>query len=244
MRLVLLRGTDVTLLREGESRRVACRRCSHRSHLNMRVMSRSGSARCLAGHLFSQRNMAVIARCCNGTAIPNLKRKQKDRMVELMLETARKVLPNDEELQARFADYIRWGAQIAVTASQPGSESSTLEPFRNGIGPQGATLNSRDGAHIPHAARFTSCNAASREGPGAGQAILLGEAGIGARRRETRRPATAVVVVTSRCSSPWEPRRAITPRWLGGRGHRNHGRGTESAWRGVRGVRPARSQDH
>jgi hemoglobin len=50
----------------------------------------------------------------------SLRPDQKDRWVALMLETAREVLPNDEELQARFADYIRWGARIAVTASQPG----------------------------------------------------------------------------------------------------------------------------
>ena len=42
---------------------------------------------------------------------------QKERWVELMLETAREVFPNDNELQARFADYIRWGAQIALVAS-------------------------------------------------------------------------------------------------------------------------------
>jgi len=50
----------------------------------------------------------------------NLRPDQKERWVDLMLETAREVLPDDAELQARFADYIRWGAQIAVTASQPG----------------------------------------------------------------------------------------------------------------------------
>jgi truncated hemoglobin YjbI len=36
----------------------------------------------------------------------NLSSEQKDRWVELMLETAPEVLPNDAELQARFADYI------------------------------------------------------------------------------------------------------------------------------------------
>jgi hemoglobin len=50
----------------------------------------------------------------------SLRPDQRDRWVELMLETAREVLPNDADLQARFADYIRWGARIAVTASQPG----------------------------------------------------------------------------------------------------------------------------
>jgi hemoglobin len=54
----------------------------------------------------------------------SLKADQKDRWVELMLETAREVLPNDAELQARFADYIRWGAGIAVTASQPAFETT------------------------------------------------------------------------------------------------------------------------
>jgi hemoglobin len=52
----------------------------------------------------------------------SLRSDQRDRWVELMLESAREVLPNDAELQARFADYIRWGARIAVTASQPGFE--------------------------------------------------------------------------------------------------------------------------
>jgi hypothetical protein len=31
-----------------------------------------------------------------------------ERWVELVIETAREVLPNDPELQARFADDIRW----------------------------------------------------------------------------------------------------------------------------------------
>ena len=44
---------------------------------------------------------------------------QKDRWVQLMLETAQEVFPNDEALQRRFADYIEWGARIAVAASQP-----------------------------------------------------------------------------------------------------------------------------
>jgi hemoglobin len=52
----------------------------------------------------------------------------KDRWVDLMLETAREVLPNDGELQARFADYIRWGARIAVTASQPDFQIEHVGP--------------------------------------------------------------------------------------------------------------------
>jgi hemoglobin len=58
----------------------------------------------------------------------NLRPEQKDRWVDLMLETAREVLPNDAELQARFADYISWGAGIALTASQPGFEIQHVGP--------------------------------------------------------------------------------------------------------------------
>jgi hemoglobin len=54
---------------------------------------------------------------------------QKDRWVELMLETAREILPNHSELQQRFADYIRWGAGIALTASQPGFEIRHVGPI-------------------------------------------------------------------------------------------------------------------
>jgi hemoglobin len=53
---------------------------------------------------------------------------QKERWVHLMLETAQEVLPKDAELQARFADYIQWGAQIAVAASQPGFEIQHVGP--------------------------------------------------------------------------------------------------------------------
>jgi hemoglobin len=58
----------------------------------------------------------------------NLRPEQKDRWVDLMLETAREVLPNDAELQARFADYISWGAGIALTAPQPGFEIQHVGP--------------------------------------------------------------------------------------------------------------------
>jgi hemoglobin len=37
-----------------------------------------------------------------------------------MLETAREILPDDEALQRRFAEYIEWGTRIALEASQPG----------------------------------------------------------------------------------------------------------------------------
>lgn len=53
---------------------------------------------------------------------------QKERWVRLMLETAEEVLPKDTELQARFADYIRWGAEIAVEASRPGFEIQHVGP--------------------------------------------------------------------------------------------------------------------
>jgi hemoglobin len=66
----------------------------------------------------------VLERHRNLALTPN----QKERWVELMLETAREVLPNDSELQARFADYIRWGAQIALEASQPGFEIERVGP--------------------------------------------------------------------------------------------------------------------
>jgi hypothetical protein len=38
----------------------------------------------------------------------SLRPLQMERWVELVIETAREVLPNDPELQARFADDIRW----------------------------------------------------------------------------------------------------------------------------------------
>jgi hemoglobin len=53
---------------------------------------------------------------------------QKERWIHLMLETAQEVLPKDTQLQARFADYIRWGAQIAVEVSQPGFEIEHVGP--------------------------------------------------------------------------------------------------------------------
>jgi hypothetical protein len=46
----------------------------------------------------------------------------------LMLENRSGSATNDAELQARFADYIRWGAGIAMTASQPGFEIQHVGP--------------------------------------------------------------------------------------------------------------------
>jgi len=53
---------------------------------------------------------------------------QKDRWVQLMLETAREILPDDDALQRRFAEYIEWGARIAVAASQPGFKIDHVGP--------------------------------------------------------------------------------------------------------------------
>jgi len=53
---------------------------------------------------------------------------QKDRWVQLMLETAREILPDDNALQRRFAEYIEWGARMAVAASQPGFKIDHVGP--------------------------------------------------------------------------------------------------------------------
>jgi hemoglobin len=45
---------------------------------------------------------------------------QRARWAQLMIETARDVLPADELLQNRFAEYIEWGTRIAQDVSQPG----------------------------------------------------------------------------------------------------------------------------
>jgi hemoglobin len=43
---------------------------------------------------------------------------QRDRWIELMLQTSREELPDDLLFQQRFASYIRWGAGIAQGVSQ------------------------------------------------------------------------------------------------------------------------------
>jgi hemoglobin len=43
---------------------------------------------------------------------------QRDRWIELMLQTSREELPDDLLFQQRFASYIRWGADIAQGVSQ------------------------------------------------------------------------------------------------------------------------------
>jgi hemoglobin len=57
-----------------------------------------------------------------------LTQAQKERWVTLMLETARETLPDDEALQQRFAEYIEWGARIAVVASQPDFKIEHIGP--------------------------------------------------------------------------------------------------------------------
>jgi hemoglobin len=48
----------------------------------------------------------------------HITKAQRDRWVELMLETAREVLPANEIFQERFRSYIEFGADIALRASQ------------------------------------------------------------------------------------------------------------------------------
>ena len=54
---------------------------------------------------------------------------QKERWLQLMLETGREVLPADEALQQRFAEYLRWGAAIAVDVSQSGFQPGDVGPM-------------------------------------------------------------------------------------------------------------------
>jgi hemoglobin len=48
----------------------------------------------------------------------HISKAQRDRWVELMIETAREVLPSDEVFQERFRSYIDYGADIALQVSQ------------------------------------------------------------------------------------------------------------------------------
>ena len=59
---------------------------------------------------------------------------QRDRWVELMIETAGEVLPADGIFQERFRSYIEFGADIAVRASQLDQAPKTLGQCSNGIG--------------------------------------------------------------------------------------------------------------
>jgi hemoglobin len=58
----------------------------------------------------------------------HLAEAHRARWAALMIETAREVLPADEALQARFAEYIEWGSRIAVAASQPGFRVEHVGP--------------------------------------------------------------------------------------------------------------------
>lgn len=48
--------------------------------------------------------------------------EQRARWADLMVECAGEVLPADELLQRRFAEYIQWGTTIAREVSGPGQE--------------------------------------------------------------------------------------------------------------------------
>lgn len=50
----------------------------------------------------------------------SLTEDQRSRWAELMIATAREVLPDDSKLQARFRSYVEWGTHIAWQNSQPG----------------------------------------------------------------------------------------------------------------------------
>ena len=51
-----------------------------------------------------------------------LTEEQRALWDELMIATARDVLPANDKVQARFRSYIVWGSRIAVQNSQPGYE--------------------------------------------------------------------------------------------------------------------------
>lgn len=58
----------------------------------------------------------------------HLTKEQRDRWVELIIETAREVLPDNEVFQGRFRSYIEWGADIAVRASQSDETPVSTQP--------------------------------------------------------------------------------------------------------------------
>ena len=67
--------------------------------------------------------------------------EQRARWTELMIATAREVLPPEPKLQQRFADYIDWGTHVARMASEPdpvfGAGGPTYFPYWD-WGPDGA----------------------------------------------------------------------------------------------------------
>lgn len=58
----------------------------------------------------------------------HLTEAQRARWAALMIDTAREVLPADDALQSRIAEYIEWGSRIAVAASQPGFKIDHVGP--------------------------------------------------------------------------------------------------------------------
>jgi hypothetical protein len=58
----------------------------------------------------------------------HITKAQRDRWVELMIETAREVLPGNETFQERFRTYIEFGADIAVRASQADTPPTSAGP--------------------------------------------------------------------------------------------------------------------
>jgi hemoglobin len=58
----------------------------------------------------------------------NISEAQRARWAELMLAAADEVLPDDERLRHRFAEYIEWGTAIARDVSRPGADIGTPGP--------------------------------------------------------------------------------------------------------------------
>jgi hemoglobin len=64
----------------------------------------------------------------------HLSKAQRDRWAELMIETAREVLPADEVFQERFRSYIDYGADIALRVSQMDQAPTTAGAIPKGLG--------------------------------------------------------------------------------------------------------------
>jgi hemoglobin len=74
-----------------------------------------------------------------------LTEEQRARWADLMIATAREVLPANEKVQARISSYITWGSRIALQNSQPGydppAESEIPDWGWGKEGPPGASLD-------------------------------------------------------------------------------------------------------
>ncbi|WP_018691948.1 group II truncated hemoglobin [Algicola sagamiensis] len=70
-----------------------------------------------------------------------IKPEQRDRWVELMMETVEEVdLPQDPEFRAAFVGYIEFGSRRALSNSQPGAPMPTRETILKwgwGVAPPG-----------------------------------------------------------------------------------------------------------